>query len=107
MFAVGIVFANKYTRIFECKIPVNGAGESIDSAGCNWNNNDFTVFQKSFSAFRIRSDHNEDNSTSMVSTWIKAVEHLYNNVEFVYDDSYTSKCIFSQIVSGHKHLLYD
>ncbi|XP_052221589.1 glycosyltransferase 25 family member-like isoform X2 [Dreissena polymorpha] len=37
----------------------------------------------------IRSDHNEDNSTSMVSTWIKAVEHLYNNVEFVYDDSYT------------------
>ena len=42
-----------------------------------------------FYIFRIRSDHNMDNSTDMVRQWLSATEHLYNYVDFVYDDEDT------------------
>ncbi|XP_060602538.1 procollagen galactosyltransferase 1-like isoform X2 [Ruditapes philippinarum] len=40
-------------------------------------------------ALWIRSDHNIDNSTAILNKWIKATEHMYNSVEFVFDDTPT------------------
>ena len=40
-----------------------------------------------FCHFRIRSDHNIDNSTSKVKEWLNGTEHMYNYVDFVFDDA--------------------
>ena len=45
--------------------------------------------------YRIRSDHNSDNSTAKVKEWLNATEDLYNYVDFVYDDEDGGICTLS------------
>lgn len=42
---------------------------------------------KCYNIFRIRSDHNEDDSIEITKTWLKRVEKLYHNVDFAFDET--------------------
>ena len=45
--------------------------------------------------FRIRSDHNEDNSVEIVQEWLNHVADQYKNVDFVDEPSEKSNLIYN------------
>lgn len=42
---------------------------------------------KMFVIFRIRSDHNEDDSIAITKLWLNRVKPLYHNVDFAYNET--------------------
>ena len=43
-------------------------------------------FMCAYVCFRIRTDHNIDNSSSIVENWISEIKHLYSDVDYKVSD---------------------
>ena len=47
-----------------------------------------TLWLFTFPPYRIRSDHNQDNTSAILSEWAEGVKHLYHSIDLQISDEW-------------------